>query len=187
MASRSIPMGGGCSFLPRDHGWLGGWMLVLWCGWPGWGGFVGLRCEGAAGDMVLRVTVTGKGTASLPPVMSDQCEGTFSAELLYRPDPVTGRYGGPVKETYTMSASGSGNVMDIESWTYAERQPQAGSASLSFQPSEGKAIIGWSYVDDHIRSAGGRAGERSDGADVHQDGGGRSDREAGRRVGDVRA
>lgn len=141
---------------------LAGWRVGWWLWLVGLGMVSGPRCEGAAGDIVVMLTVTAKGKATIATAMNDQCEATFTARLLYRLNPETGRYGRPAEEQYTMAASGNGNIMDIESWTYSELQPGLGSASLTYLPKDGKAIVGWSYVDDHIASQpeGGQAVER---------------------------
>ncbi|MBE7503712.1 MAG: hypothetical protein HS113_26165 [Verrucomicrobiales bacterium] len=113
-------------------------------------------------ELELTLEVTAHGAANIANAIEDQCEMHFTARLVFAPDPKTGRYGDPVQETYTMTASGSGHVLDIESWTYSALQPTPGTVSLNYYPDEGRATIGWGYLDSFIRSEpeGGQGSER---------------------------
>lgn len=116
----------------------------------------------ASGEMELTLTVTAKGRADIAGVLEDGCALRFTARLVFVPDLVTGRYDKPAVEQYTFSASGNGHIMDIESWTYSGRQPPPGTVSLNFDPAEGRAWIGWRYLDDFVQSDPEGDGQGSD-------------------------
>ncbi len=104
-------------------------------------------------EIILTVNVNASGKAAVGSVLSDQCEAHLTGRLVFKPDPVSGRYGEPSQETYTFTASGGGHVLDIETWSYEAVSPSPGTVSLNYMPSQGKARIGWKYLDDMIRSA----------------------------------
>lgn len=108
---------------------------------------------GAAGDIVVTLDITASGNAAIGTGISDACELQFHGSAVFPLDPKTGRYGDATQEQYTMIASGNGHVLDIESWTYSPRQPGAGTLSLNYLPSEGRAVVGWPYMDDFVQSA----------------------------------
>ncbi|MBL9138358.1 MAG: hypothetical protein JNK85_20985 [Verrucomicrobiales bacterium] len=106
----------------------------------------------ASGEIVVTVKITAKGKGAIGTGISDECEFEFNGRAVFRPDPATGRYGDAADEQYTVTASGSGHILDIENWSYHERQPGPGTISLSFKPSDGRAVVGWPYMVDFIVS-----------------------------------
>jgi hypothetical protein len=149
-------MQGRSALLPFTRSWPAATLALVWLLTP-----VPLR--GANPDeLELTLEVTANGAGNIAHAIEDQCEMQFTARLVFAPDPKTGRYGDPVQETYTMTASGSGHVLDIESWTYSAVQPTPGTVSLNYYPDEGRATIGWGYLDHFIRSEpeGGQGSER---------------------------
>jgi hypothetical protein len=110
------------------------------------------RAADASGEIVVTVKISANGKGAIGTGVSDECKIEFNGRAVFRPDPDTGHYGDAADEQYTVSASGGGHILDIENWTYDERQPGPGTISLSFRPSDGKAVVGWSYMDDFITS-----------------------------------
>ncbi|MCC7375571.1 MAG: hypothetical protein IT581_13020 [Verrucomicrobiales bacterium] len=118
------------------------------------------RAASGPGDIVVTLKITGNGKAAIGTGISDECKFEFNGRAVFPLDPATGRYGDATDEQYSMTASGSGHILDVETWTYHERQPGPGTISLVFQPSDGRAVVGWPYMDDFIASepeAGGGA------------------------------
>lgn len=105
-----------------------------------------------SGEIVVTLNITASGKGGIGTGISDECKIAFNGRAVFRPDPTTGRYGDAAEENYTVSASGAGHILDIENWSYHERQPGPGAISLSFQPTDGRAVVGWPYMDDYIVS-----------------------------------
>ncbi len=105
-----------------------------------------------ADELVVTVDVSATGEASISTAMSDKCEVHLTGRAVFRPDPATGRYKEASEEQYTLTASGGGHILDIESWTYSERSVPKGTISVNYMPSQGRATIGWSYLNDLILS-----------------------------------
>lgn len=131
--------------------WITAW-LFLWSWSFGWIGFLSARAAEAGGEIVVTLNITASGKGAIGTGIGDECQCAFNGRAVFRPDPTTGHYGKATEESYSMTASGGGHILDIENWTYHERQPGAGTISLSFQPSDGKAVVGWPYMDDFIVS-----------------------------------
>lgn len=106
----------------------------------------------AAGEIVVTLRITANASASIGTSISDDCKLQFEGRAVFRPDPDTGHYGDAVEESYSMSASGGGHILTIESWTYDGRKPGPGTISLSYQPKDGKAVVGWPYMVDFVMS-----------------------------------
>ncbi|MCK6501333.1 MAG: hypothetical protein L6Q38_17780 [Nitrospira sp.] len=85
----------------------------------------------AAGEIVVTLRITANASASIGTSISDDCKLQFEGRAVFRPDPDTGHYGDAVEESYSMSASGGGHILTIESWTYDGRKPGPGTISLS--------------------------------------------------------
>ncbi len=106
----------------------------------------GLRLYGGD-ELVLTVTASANGTASIEDVYTDRCSISFTARVVYRPDPKTGRYD-VAEETYTLTAGGGGQVKMVGSFDYLARQPGPGTVSLmdlDFQ--EGTAYVALAPLD----------------------------------------
>ncbi len=105
-----------------------------------------------ADELVVTVDVSGTGEGNVSTAISDKCEVHLTGRAVFRPDPATGHYKEAAEEQYTLTASGGGHILDIESWTYSERSVPKGTVSVNYMPSQGKATIGWSYLNDLILS-----------------------------------
>ncbi len=110
------------------------------------------RAADSAGEIVVTLTINASGQGAIGTGISDECKIEFNGRAVFRPDPTTGRYGNAAEESYSVSASGGGHILDIENWTYHERQPGPGTISLTFQPNDGRAVVGWPYMVDFIAS-----------------------------------
>lgn len=104
----------------------------------------------AADELVLTVDASASGTAALAPVMSDNCSINFSARVVYRPDPTNGQFK-VFEESYTATATGSGYVQPVSSWTYTARQPGPSSVALNLvYMDEGRAYVDIGYLSDFV-------------------------------------
>lgn len=123
--------------------WSRGWQVAVRLAMAVGGGALlagGPRLFGG-NELVLTVTASASGKAALENAYSDDCTITFTARLVYLPDPKTGLYE-VSEETYTLNAGGEGKVKGAGSWTYLARQPGEGTVSLGgLDFSEGVAYV----------------------------------------------